>query len=128
MVRRTGQLPDAARQLSAPSRLVHVCILLLLREGPSHGYAMLQRLCELGAMNHNRARVYRTLRWLEDAGFVSCWWDTPRVGAARRMYELTPAGAGALAAVLPRLTAGETTPKDPVSQLILTLADQSRAS
>ena len=120
--------PDPERQLASPNRAVHVCILLLLRKEPAHGYALLQQLCELGAMGPNRARIYRALRWLEDAGFVTCWWDTPAVGAARRMYELCPAGASALAAVLPRLTAGETTPEDHVSQLILTLAEQSRAS
>lgn len=129
MVTPRGQRPDPARQLDAASRSIHVCILLLLRDRPTHGYALLQRLCELGVMTNNRARIYRALRWLEDAGFVVCSWDTPQVGAARRVYRTSPAGRRALATALPsRLVAGETTARDPMAALILTLARKSCAS
>ena len=86
-----------------------VALLLLKTKGKTHGYdlagalndyALSDSLVEPGAL-------YRTLRRLEDNGYVVSDWDVSGAGPARRMYELTPAGEGHLqewAEVLDRLS------------------------
>jgi PadR family transcriptional regulator len=80
----------------------HLDLLLLgtLRQtGPAHGYALIAGLRErsLGAFDLPEGTVYPALHRLERDGLVSSEWDTtaPR---RRRVYQLTPAGAAALAA------------------------------
>jgi poly-beta-hydroxybutyrate-responsive repressor len=41
--------------------------------------------------------IYRSLRDLEDRGFVSSRWDTSNVGPARRVYQTTEVGERYLA-------------------------------
>ncbi len=86
-----------------------VALLLLKTKGKTHGYdlagalndyALSDSLVEPGAL-------YRTLRRLEENGYVVSDWDVSGAGPARRMYELTPAGEGHLqewAEVLDRLS------------------------
>lgn len=83
-------------ELSSPRKILRACILLLLEERPGHGYDLLTRLEPLGFERSNPGRVYRALRWLENAGFVQPNWETTGVGPARRVYELSPAGRHAL--------------------------------
>ena len=120
--------PDVAGELCSPNRSIHLFLLLLLRDQPAHGYGLVLQLGSLGITGHNRGRVYRSLRWLEDAGLVTCRWDTPPVGPARRMYELAPSGASALGLALPRLAQGAPPFDDLVSRLVLTLAGRPRAA
>jgi poly-beta-hydroxybutyrate-responsive repressor len=86
-----------------------VALLLLKTKGKTHGYdlagalndyALSDSLVEPGAL-------YRTLRRLEENGYVVSDWDVSGAGPARRMYELTPAGDAHLqewAEVLDRLS------------------------
>ena len=120
--------PDVASELCSPNRSIHLCLLLLLRDQPAHGYGLVLRLESLGITGHNRGRIYRSLRWLEDAGLVTCHWDTPPVGPARRMYELSPSGSSTLGLALPRLAEGAPPFDDLVSRLVLTLAGSRRAA
>ena len=72
-------------------------LLLLLREQPTHGYNLLERLPELsGEERVDVGNLYRVLRTLEDQGLVSSEWDDSLPGPAKRTYELTDAGAAAL--------------------------------
>ena len=66
-------------------------ILLLLDRGPSYGYALARELDAHG-VNADTAATYRTLRRLDDDGWVSSAWTSSAVGPRRRSYRLTPKG------------------------------------
>lgn len=89
--------PSGSRGLDVgdPRGMLRACILLLVGERPSHGYDLIERLRRLG-FEHDPSRIYRALRWLEDAGLVRPTWHTPHSGPARRVFDVTPAGAAAL--------------------------------
>ncbi len=79
----------------------HLDLLLLgslNRRGPAHGYALMVRLREEsdGAFDLPDGTVYPALQRLEHDGLITSHWDTsaPR---RRRVYEITPDGATALA-------------------------------
>jgi poly-beta-hydroxybutyrate-responsive repressor len=74
-------------------RFVEPALLLLLRERPTHGYDLLERLPELtGEQRVEMGNLYRLLRGLEGEGIVSSEWDSASPGPAKRRYELTDAG------------------------------------
>ena len=75
-----------------PKNFLRACVLLLLREHPSHGYDMLERLGALGFERDDPGRLYRALRALEDEGLVRSAWEPSAAGPARRIYELTRGG------------------------------------
>jgi PadR family transcriptional regulator, regulatory protein PadR len=68
-------------------------LLLQLTKKPAHGYELME---VLGAEEDGDApdpgTLYRTLRSLEEDGFVSSTWDTGDSGPARRVYKLTEQG------------------------------------
>jgi PadR family transcriptional regulator, regulatory protein PadR len=68
-------------------------ILLLLREGSSYGYELMERAAAFGFEALNAGTVYRTLKHMEKNGAVESSWDTTkRSGPARRMYSITAYG------------------------------------
>jgi poly-beta-hydroxybutyrate-responsive repressor len=72
-------------------------ILLLLRERPTHGYELIERLPELTAEERvDVGNLYRVLRRLEQDGFVTSEWDASLPGPAKRTYELTDDGRALL--------------------------------
>ena len=71
-------------------------LLLLLAEGPSHGYELLEQVRKAGVRNADAGGLYRSLRAMEQEGLVSSWWEPSQAGPARRSYILTPDGRGAL--------------------------------
>ena len=78
-------------------RFIEPTLLLLLREGPMHGYELLERASELGVEGRlDVGNVYRLLRSLEEEGIVSSEWDRELPGPAKRTYALTPAGRSLL--------------------------------
>jgi len=69
-------------------------LLLLLSEGPAHGYRLLELLDQQGFIDRgDPPGVYRSLRCMEEEGLVCSSWETPDRGAARRLYEITGDGA-----------------------------------
>lgn len=70
------------------------CLLLLLGEGSSYGYVLMEKLTGLGwdAGSPDPGVVYRNLRRMESDGAVESSWDTSGSGPARRLYRLTPEG------------------------------------
>jgi PadR family transcriptional regulator, regulatory protein PadR len=76
-----------------PRNFLRPCILLLLREGPAHGYDLLERAQALGFTRTDPGGLYRALRALEDEGFVRSGWEPSSQGPDRRIYEITRAGA-----------------------------------
>jgi poly-beta-hydroxybutyrate-responsive repressor len=74
-------------------RFTEPALLLLLRERPSHGYDLLERLPELtGEQRVEMGNLYRLLRALEDEGLVSSEWDERSPGPAKRRYAITEHG------------------------------------
>jgi poly-beta-hydroxybutyrate-responsive repressor len=82
---------------------VEPCLLLLLRERPSHGYELAERLRALGFVDGDAAGVYRSLRSMEREGLARSAWRSSAAGPARRTYQLTPDGHAALDAVIREL-------------------------
>ena len=76
-------------------RFVEPVLLLMLKEkGHSHGYDLsggLDRYSFTDAQIE-RAALYRTLRRLEENGYVTSDWTTAEAGPARRVYSLTKQG------------------------------------
>ena len=74
------------------------CLLLLLRRGEAHGYALLSKLEHFG-FNPERfdpSLVYRALREMEAADWVRSRWDEESQGPRRRVYARTELGEGQL--------------------------------
>jgi poly-beta-hydroxybutyrate-responsive repressor len=69
------------------------CLLLILRQGPNHGYELKDGLGPFGLGEVNPSLIYRALRDMEDEGLTSSEWDTESTaGPARRVYAITDAG------------------------------------
>ncbi len=74
-------------------RFVEPSLLLLLREGPRHGYELIELLPELvGAERVDVGNLYRFLRALEAEGIVASEWRADLPGPAKRTYWLTEDG------------------------------------
>lgn len=79
-------------------RFLEPTLLLLLHEGPAHGYTLLERLKEFGLAEFDPSIVYRALREMEVQGWIISTWDEERSqGPPRRVYRLTPLGDEVLA-------------------------------
>lgn len=80
------------------ARLMEPVLLLLLHQGLSHGYALLEQLSEYGLNQVDPSAVYRALRTMEEQGMVDSTWDENKTqGPPRRVYRLTARGDEALA-------------------------------
>lgn len=69
-------------------------LLLLLREEEGHGYALMEGMRRRGLVDDslNTSMVYRSLREMEERGWVVSHWDTEGSGPSRRVYRITPQG------------------------------------
>ena len=75
-----------------PSReLLTAWMLLLLDDGPTHGYE-LRRLLEQHGVATETGAMYRTLRKLENEGRASSRWEDSVAGPRRRLYQVTSKG------------------------------------
>ena len=79
-----------------PRHYLKPCLLLLLAEGPSHGYELLEQVRRMGIGGAEPGGLYRYLRTMEKEELVSSWWEPSQAGPARRTYVLTDNGAKAL--------------------------------
>jgi DNA-binding PadR family transcriptional regulator len=77
---------------------VQPALLLLLRHEEGYGYALMDGLKGLGLADGslNPSVVYRSLREMEEWGWVTSRWDTEGSGPSRRVYRITPEGEGFL--------------------------------
>ncbi len=89
-------------------RFAEPAVLLLLAEGPSHGYELadaLEELLEEGRVDFGN--LYRLLRSLEGEGLVASSWSEDAPGPLKRIYELTGEGAALLGAWAGSLRSGQ---------------------
>ncbi len=97
-MRPTGQGPGMSEESSAdfpvgmPRNYLRPCLLLLLAEGTSHGYELLEQIAVLSLGRADPGRVYRCLRAMDEDGLVQSVWTPSAAGPARRSYTLTDEG------------------------------------
>lgn len=73
---------------------VQPSLLLLLQRREGHGYALMEELKQSGLADDslNPSVVYRSLREMEERGWVTSRWNTQGSGPSRRVYRVTPQG------------------------------------
>lgn len=88
--------PSSAR-VGLPKTYLRPCLLLLLSEGPSHGYELLDAVRDLEMPSAEAGGLYRSLRAMDEEALVRSWWEPSESGPARRTYAITRSGKRALA-------------------------------
>ncbi len=93
----SGELRECAELGKSLSRLSQPTILAILTSAkePLHGYKIVQRAADypmFGGVKPDAAGFYRTLKQMEEKGYVSSEWDAPQNGQAKRMFSLTEEG------------------------------------
>jgi len=79
-------------------------LLLIMQQGPAHGYELMERLKEFGMGDIDPSLIYRALHGLEAERFIDSSWDEKdSQGPPRRVYHLTPNGQEMLAQHLEEL-------------------------
>jgi poly-beta-hydroxybutyrate-responsive repressor len=70
------------------------CLLLLLSEGPKHGYSLIEELSarKLLGGDVDIGNLYRALRRMESEGLVEAAWTEPGPGPKKRVYRITSLG------------------------------------
>jgi len=84
------QLTEAA--IGLPRNFLRPCLLLLVAEGTSHGYDLLDGVRALGLGRVDPGGLYRCLRAMDEEGLVRSSWEPSSRGPARRTYQLTDEG------------------------------------
>ena len=74
-------------------RYLEPALLLLLEQSRAHGYTLLSRMAEFELDFLAPTVVYRSLRQMENKGWVTSTWDEEETqGPPRRVYAITPIG------------------------------------
>jgi len=69
-----------------------VCVLRILADGPTYGYAIASRLEDAGMGNVKGGTLYPLLTRFEAAGLVEIDWRPGEGGPGRKFYALTELG------------------------------------
>jgi len=82
------------KHMGKGGKFVQPCLLLLLSEGKSHGYGLLEKVKEFGFYEEDPdiSVLYRNLNKFEKEGYVTSEWETAESGPAKKVYELTEEG------------------------------------
>ena len=72
--------------------VLDVCVLRILADGPTYGYAIAARLADAGLGAIKGGTLYPLLGRLEAGGLVTVEWRAGDGGPGRKYYDLTPAG------------------------------------
>jgi DNA-binding PadR family transcriptional regulator len=76
-------------------KLVQPAILVILVEGPLHGYRLAERIGAMSGFAGQKpdvSGIYRFLKTMEGKGLVVSSWDLAEAGPARKSYRITAAG------------------------------------
>jgi len=80
-----------------PRAYLRAVLLLLIVEGPTHGYELLESVRTFGIRLTDPGSLYRALRAMEHDELVESWWQDSSSGPPRRTYVLTNTGRAGLA-------------------------------
>lgn len=89
--------------------VLETCVLRVLADGATYGYALAERLDELGLGRLKGGTLYPLLGRMEASGLVTVEWRAGESGPGRKYYELTDAGRSELADQAARWDAFTTT-------------------
>ncbi len=81
-----------SRDFGNIERFIEPCILLLLSQGTSHGYGLMENLEKHCGEKVDIGDLYRTLRRMERDGWVKSDWEENTAGPDRRMYTIAEEG------------------------------------
>ena len=74
-------------------RFLEPTLLLILHNGPAHGYTMVEQLAGFGLGEIDPSALYRALRDMEERGWLTSFWEEEQTqGPPRRIYRLTELG------------------------------------
>lgn len=93
--RRRGEAGCMGPRKRRGTRLIlRPALLLLLAEGDSHGYELIDQLNQLGfdASSLDSSIIYRDLRDMEEMALIQSTWDDDSKGPRRRVYQIREAG------------------------------------
>jgi PadR family transcriptional regulator PadR len=71
---------------------LELTVAAVLADADLHGYALVQRLAELGLGTVRGGALYPVLGRMEAAGLVEAEWVAGQGGPGRKTYRLTPEG------------------------------------
>lgn len=94
-VRRTSDLIGCPCAGGTLDKLIQPAILVVLAEGPLHGYRLAERIGAMPGFAGDKpdvSGVYRFLKAMERKGLVLSSWDLSETGPARKTYQTTPKG------------------------------------
>lgn len=72
--------------------VLELCVLHLLAEGPTYGYALATRLGDAGLGEVKGGTLYPLLGRLESAGLLETQWRAGEQGPGRKYFSLTARG------------------------------------
>ena len=82
--------------------VLELCVLRVLADGATYGYAVATRLADSGLGTVKGGTLYPLLIRLENAGLVTAQWRAGDGGPGRKYYELTEHGRAELASTTDR--------------------------
>ena len=77
--------------------VLSLCVLRVVADGPTYGYAIAGRLADAGLGTVKGGTLYPILARLETDGLVTSSWEAGDGGPGRKFFHLTDAGRDALA-------------------------------
>jgi len=87
-----GASPSPDSSIAWVRASLALAVLAVLTEGARHGYALAQRITELGLTPVRGGALYPVLGRLESDGFVESLWQAGDGGPGKKVYSLTDAG------------------------------------
>ena len=111
--------------------LMEVCVLRVIADGPTYGYAIATALERAGLGSPKGGTLYPLLGRCEQAGWVGTRWGPGDGGPGRKFYELTPTGRDHLetmAAVWEGFAAAVSTHLAPAGQQSMPVGKDTRVA
>ena len=74
------------------TEFIKPCLLLLIKETPTYGYDLINKLEQFGYESPNPGLIYKNLRHLEKKELIASDWEVQGSGSPKRNYQLTNKG------------------------------------
>lgn len=74
------------------NQFIKPCLLLLIKENPTYGYNLIDKLEQFGYKSPNPGLIYKNLRRLEKQELIESDWEIQVSGSPKRNYQLTKKG------------------------------------